>query len=43
MTNEKPQAIIAENAVDLEKIPVTQVLAELGVQVEQGLSSAEAK
>jgi len=43
MSNEKPQPIAAGAGADLEKIPVDQVLAKLGVQAERGLSSAEAQ
>jgi len=43
MPNEPPQTITAEADADLEKIPVEQALAKLGVQAEQGLSSIEAQ
>ena len=33
----------ANNAVDLEKIPVDRVLAQLAVKLDRGLSSAEAQ
>ena len=43
MSNEKPQPMAAVADADLEKIPVDQVLAKLGVQAERGLSSTEAQ
>jgi H+-transporting ATPase len=43
MSNEKPQSMAAGTDADLEKIPVEQVLAKLGVQAERGLSSTEAQ
>ena len=43
MSNEKPQPLATGTDADLEKMPVEQVLAKLGVQAERGLSSAEAQ
>ena len=43
MSNEMPKPIAAVADADLEKMPVDQVLAQLGVQAERGLSSTEAQ
>ena len=43
MPNETPQPIAARADADLEKIPVEQVLAKLGVQADRGLGSIEAQ
>jgi hypothetical protein len=43
MSNEKPKPSAAGAAADIEKVPVDQVLAQLGVQADKGLSSAEAQ
>lgn len=43
MENEDPPISTVQADVDLEKIPVDQLLTKLGVEAEQGLSSAEAQ